>query len=92
MKTGETQCNISEKPRLGVSSSSRKYESIWDQMAFCNKIFSDGTVTKHKARFVAKVNSQQQVIGYKYTYSPTTILSNVRIILQIVADLGKIRL
>ena len=39
---------------------------------------------------MAKDYSQQQGIDYKDTYSPTTRLSTIRIILQIVANLGAI--
>ena len=55
---------------------------------FANKFDSDGNVNKHKARFVAKGSSQQQGIDYKDTYSPTTRLSTIRIVLQIVTNLG----
>ena len=65
----------------------KAFGSKWN---FANKYDSDGNVTKHKARFVAKGYSQQQGIDYKDTYSPTTRLSTLRIILQIVANLGGI--
>ena len=57
---------------------------------FANNYDIDSNVTKHKARFVAKGYSQQQGIDYKDTYSPTTRLSTIRIILQIMANLGGI--
>ena len=65
-------------------------KAIGSKWHFANKYDSNGNVTKHKARFVAKGYSQQQGIDYKDTYSPTTRLSTIRIILQIVANLGGI--
>ena len=65
-------------------------KAIGSKWHFASKIDSDGNVTKHKARFVAKGYSQQQGIDYKDTYSPTTRLSTIRIILQTVANLGGI--
>ena len=63
-------------------------KAIGSKWNFAKKYGSDGNVTKHKARFVAKGYSQQQGIDYEDTYSPTTRLSTIRIILQIVANLG----
>ena len=65
-------------------------KAIGSKYHFANKYDSDGNVTKHKALFVAKRYSQQQGIVYKGTYSPTTRLSTIRIILQVVAKLGGI--
>ena len=93
MKTGETQCNKS------IFRSNHVWElvplpenakAIGSKWHFANKFDSDGNVTKHKARFLAKGYSRQQGIDYKDTYSPTARLSTIRIILQIVANLGGI--
>ena len=62
--------------------------AIGSKWHFANKFDSDGNVTKHKASFVAKCYSQQQGIDYKDTYSTSTRLNSIRIILQIVANLG----
>ena len=65
-------------------------KAIGSKWHFTNKYDSNGNVTKHKARFVAKGYSQQQGIDNKDTYSPTTRLSTIRIIIQIVKNLGGI--
>ena len=65
-------------------------KAIWSKWHFPNKYDSEGDVTKHKARFVAKGYSQQQGIDYKDTYSPTTRLSTIRIMPQLVVNLGDI--
>ena len=63
-------------------------KAIGSKGNFANIYDSDGNVTKHKPRFVAKDYSQQQGIDYDDRYSPTTRLSTIRIILQILANLG----
>ena len=63
-------------------------KAIGSKLHFANKYDSDGNVTKHKAPFVANGYSQQHGIDYKDTYSPSTRLSTIRIILQVVANLG----
>ena len=65
-------------------------KAIGSKWHFANKYDSDSNVTKHKARIAAKGYCQQQGIDNKDTYSPTTRLNNIRIILQIVAKLGNI--
>ena len=44
-------------------------KAIGSKWHFANKYDSDGNVTKHKARIVAKGYSQQQGIDNKDTYS-----------------------
>ena len=67
-------------------------KAIGTKRHFAYKYDSDGNVTKlkHKTRFEAKCYSQQRGIAYKDTYSPTTRLSTICIILQLVAKSGGI--
>ena len=65
-------------------------KAIGSKWLFANKYDSDGNVTKHKARFVVKGYSQQQGIDNKDIYSSTTRIGIIRIILQMVTNLGGI--
>src|SRR3954466_4831312 len=55
---------------------------------FKRKTYTDGNVTIHKARLVAKVFRQVQGVDYNETYSPVAMLKSMRILLAIAAYLN----
>ena len=52
------------------------------------KYVADGSIEKHKARFVARGFSQVEGIDYDETFAPVARYASIRIVIAIVAEMG----
>jgi hypothetical protein len=61
---------------------------VTSRWLYKTKIAADGSVEKHKARFVARGFSQIEGVDYDETFAPVARYTSIRTIIAIVAELG----
>eukprot|EP01018_Ginkgo_biloba_P014420 Gb_10191 [translate_table: standard] len=67
---------------------SKEKKKIGCKWVFRMKYKADGTINKHKARFVVKGYAQKEGIDSEETFTPTAKMITIRLVLAIAAQLG----
>jgi hypothetical protein len=61
---------------------------VTSRWLYKTKIAADGSVEKHKARFVARGFSQIEGVDYDETFAPVARYTSIRTIIAIAAEMG----
>ena len=72
---------------MGVVSRPKNKDVVSSKWIYKIKHAADGSIGKHKARFVARCFSPKEGIDYEETFAPIAIYTSIRTIIALVAKM-----